>query len=885
MDVSRYEFASQKALHHGLQYARSLGHQLLEVEHVALAFIRTGIVKAPDVQLAKLRLDLEGFLANAPRIFGNVKIEFGHRLNAALDDAEAKSGAKMVTEDLLWACLIKQSNQMQKFLAANNEGKQSKSSAKQSAKTEPSTDKNTKKPASNVKGDPSKEFTTEATSPETDKNSDKVSKDLLDYTVDLTAKAARGELDPVIGRDIEVRRLLEIIGRKKKNNPILIGEPGVGKTAIVEGLAIRINEGSVPESMKSKRVLSLDIGALLAGAKYRGEFEERVKKLITAIEERQGQFIIFIDEIHMIVGAGNQEGGADISNLFKPALARGVLQGVGATTINEYKKYIEKDPALERRFQPLFVEEPTPAATISILRGLKAKYEVHHGLRIEDEAILAAVNLSVRYLTGRKLPDKAIDLVDEASSRVRLQIDSMPAVLDELKAEIERAEIEKSTFGDAEKKSRSYGELINRLDVAKKEFARIEQIWVEFKKSLEEMSSLESQKLDAGKMFDDARSRGDFDLAAKVQFGEVPKMDSALKVVGERLLDLQSRYPFLRQTVGAVEIADVVAAWTRIPVGKIVDEEKSSLLALEDRLSSYVFGQAPAMTAVARAVKRSRAGISDPNRPNAVFLFMGPTGTGKTETAKALSKELFGGEAKIIRLDMSEYMEQHSVARIIGAPPGYIGHDAGGELSDQVRRNPYSIVLFDEIEKAHPRVLDILLQIFDDGRLTDGKGRLTDFRNTILIMTSNVRPQNVEDPETASVSEIRQGLSEIFRPEFVNRIDEIVVFNRLGKKHFSLIIDKQLALLNDRMADRAFRVDIGPNMRDHILFLHADTASGGRSVKRAFEQLVTDRLADRIISSPQLITGSWVLDLDHDGQPIWYPEDRQGFYLPAPANG
>lgn len=884
MDVSKYEFASQKALHNGLQYARSLGHQLLEVEHVALAFIRTGLVRAPEIQLAKLRLDLESFLANAPRIFGNVRIEFGNRLNAALDDAESKSGKNNVTEDLLWDCLIRQSNQIQKFLTATRQGEVREKSTGKEPAAKPSV-KSNPKDKNKVKEDPSREFDTDPEATGAGKNTDKVSKDLLNYTIDLTAQAARGELDPVIGRDTEVRRLLEIIGRKKKNNPILIGEPGVGKTAIVEALALRINQGSVPDTMKSKRVLSLDIGALLAGAKYRGEFEERVKKLVAAIEEHSGQFIIFIDEIHMIVGAGNQEGGADIANLLKPALARGVLQSIGATTINEFKKHIEKDPALERRFQPIYVEEPTPASTVSILRGLKAKYEVHHGLRIEDEAILAAVNLSVRYLIGRKLPDKAIDLLDEAASRLRLQIDSMPAILDELKSEIESAEIEKSTFGESEKKSRAYAELINRLQKARTEFDRIEAIWVEFKKSLENMSSLEAQKIDAGKMFDDAKTSGEFDLAAKIQFGEMPKMETALAKVSERLAELQSRYPFLRQTVGAVEIADVVAAWTRIPVGKIVDEEKSSLMSLEDRLANHVFGQRPALAAVSRAVKRSRAGISDPNRPNAVFLFMGPTGTGKTETAKALSRELFGAESKIIRIDMSEYMEQHSVARMIGAPPGYIGHDAGGELSDAVRRHPYSIVLFDEIEKAHPRVLDILLQVFDDGRLTDGKGKVTDFRNTILIMTSNVRPESVADPENAEASELRRGLSEIFRPEFVNRIDEIVVYNRLGRTHFSRIIDRQVDQLNDRMADRAFRITLGPALREHILFLHADPASGGRSVKRAFEQLVTDRLADRIISSPQAIVGSWVLDLDEGGQPVWYSENREGFYLPAPAIG
>jgi ATP-dependent Clp protease ATP-binding subunit ClpB len=879
VEVSRYEFPCQKALHHGLQYARSLGHQLLEVEHVALAFIRTGLVRAPDVQLAKLRLDLESFLASAPRIFGNVKIEFGHRLNAALDDAEKQAGQGMVTEEILWACLIRQSNQIKKFMTGASEKAGPAASSRPGQKTRPAA----RKPGKDDVFKPLDETAANAadTGEKSSEKGEKVSQDLLKFTVDLTAKAARGELDPVVGRDVEVRRLLEIIGRKKKNNPILIGEPGVGKTAIVEALALRINDGSVPESMKSKRVLSLDIGGLLAGAKYRGEFEERVKKLISAIEEHQGQFIIFIDEIHMIVGAGNHEGGADIANLFKPALARGVLQGIGATTLDEFRKHIEKDPALERRFQPVLVEEPTPAATVSILRGLKAKYEVHHGLRIEDEAILAAVSLSVRYLSSRKLPDKAIDLMDEAASRLRLQIDSMPAVLDELKSEIQRAEIERNTFGEKEKKSRSYAELMHRLEKARKEYDRIELIWTEFKKNLEEMSFLEAQRLDAAKMFEDAKSSGDFDLAAKIQFGEMPKMGTSLEKVGSRLDELQSRYPFLRQTVGAREIADVVAAWTRIPVGKIMDEEKASLMTLEDRLAVSVFGQEEALKVVAKAVKRSRAGVSDPSRPNAVFLFMGPTGTGKTETAKALSRELFGAEAKIVRIDMSEYMEQHSVARMIGAPPGYVGHDNGGELSEAVRRHPYSVVLFDEIEKAHPRVLDVLLQIFDDGRLTDGKGRMTDFRNTIIIMTSNIRPDSVADPETVSPPELRRALSEHFRPEFVNRINDIVVYRRLGKVHFTRIIEKQLLQLNERLAERSFRLALGPALRDHILYMHADPASGGRSIKRAFEHLVTDRLADRIISSPELITGAWVLDLDPDGQAIWHPEARAGFYLPS----
>lgn len=873
MDVSRYEFGCQKALHQGLQYARSLGHQLLEVEHVALAMLRAGNGAFKGSAGERLKRHIEHHLARSPRIYGNIKIEFGRRLDAALDQAESQATKILVNEALLWECLAKQSTVIQTFIQ-----KAAQDLATQATKDEAFEPMVTRK-ASGDAAEP-KARPTPRTPENAEKVPEKLEKDLRQFTVDLSAVAERGELDPVIGRDFEVRRVLEILGRKKKNNPILIGEPGVGKSAVAEAIALRIAEGLVPESMKGKRVLSLDLGAMLAGAKYRGEFEDRMKNLLKALEALRGRVILFIDEIHMIVGAGNHEGGADAANLLKPALARGELQCLGATTLDEYRRHIEKDPALERRFQPLHVEEPTKQTALAIMRGIKSRYEIHHGVQIDDEALRSAVDLSVRYLTGRKLPDKAIDLIDEAASRLRLQIDSVPAILDELKAEISQNEIERKAIGKGHGHQAALAKLDARLDKVKLEYGRIETIWRRHQELLEAMKEAEKKKQESVGLYENAKTQGDFDFAARLQYSELPKIDSDLARIRQELSDQQGRYTFLRQVVGAREVAEVVAAWTRVPVGRLLEDDARKLVDLEARLEQRVYGQTAAIRKISRAVKRARVGVNDPKRPTGVFLFLGPTGVGKTEAAKALAADLFNDESKIVRIDMSEFMEQHSVARLLGSPPGYVGFGEGGELTEAVRRNPYSIVLFDEIEKAHPRVLDITLQLFDDGRLTDGKGKTVDFRNTLIIMTSNLALDTLIDPEQAPDADVRAALARQLRPELVNRIDEVVVFRRLSRRHLESLLSRLTAELNDRIRDRQLKISLGSVLATRLIGQSLNGPFGGRALRRAFETQVIDAVSDRIISAPELATGSWTLDLDEDGYPAWQIEDRPHFYLP-----
>jgi ATP-dependent Clp protease ATP-binding subunit ClpB len=886
MDVSRYEFACQKALHQGLQYARSLGHQLLEVEHVALAMLRSEAVVLKDVSGDRLKRHLESHLARMPRVFGNIKIEFGKRLDAALDVAETQAGKSLVAETALWEALCRQSTIVQTFIAkARQEAAASESFETMLPKVSGDAPVN----AGGVGGKSAKKRETESAAQSKtprrrgtdlpEKVPEKLEKDLRQFTIDLTAAAERGDLDPVIGRDAEVRRVLEIIGRKKKNNPLLIGEPGVGKSAVAEAIALRIAENAVPESMRGKRVLSLDLGAMLAGAKYRGEFEERMKNLLRALEALRGQVILFIDEIHMLVGAGNHEGGADAANLLKPALARGELQCLGATTLDEYRRHIEKDPALERRFQPLYVEEPSKSTAVAILRGIKGKYEVHHGVKIDDEALVSAVELSVRFLAGRKLPDKAIDLVDEAASRLRLQIDSVPRVLDELRATIGEIEIERkalagSAYGAA------LGALDARLEKAKGEQSRIETIWRRHQDLLEAMKKAEKKRQESQALYDNAKTQSNFDFAARLQYGELPQLDQELVRINAELAKLQQRHSFLRQVVGAREIAEVVGTWTRIPVGRLLEDDARRLLALDKALAKRVYGQDEALVKVARAVKRARVGVSDPRRPQGIFLFMGPTGVGKTETAKALAAELFADESRMVRIDMSEYMEQHSVARLMGAPPGYVGFGEGGELTEAVRHKPYSVVLFDEIEKAHPRVLDVLLQLFDDGRLTDAKGRTVDFRNTLVIMTSNLQLQGVVDPERADEREVRASLAGQLRPEFVNRIDEVVVFNRLGRKQYDSLLAKLTRELNERLVDRQLRIGLTASLAEGLVAGAAGSPFGGRALRRSFEMAVTDAVSDRLLEYPALMSGAWTLGEDLDGRRLWRLEHRPGYYLP-----
>ena len=634
----------------------------------------------------------------------------------------------------------------------------------------------------------------------TDQNAEQNYQALSKYARDLTEQARKGKLDPVIGRDEEIRRTIQVLSRRTKNNPVLIGEPGVGKTAIVEGLAQRIVSGDIPETLRNKRLVGLDLGAMLAGAKYRGEFEDRLKAVLKEIENAQGQIILFIDELHTLVGAGAAEGAIDASNMLKPALARGELRCVGATTLNEYKKYIEKDAALERRFQQIYVGEPTVEDTIAILRGLKERYEVHHGVRIKDSAIVAAATLSNRYITDRFLPDKAIDLIDESASRLRIEIDSLPQEIDVLEREIVQLEIERQALQreeDAKSKSRLQ-EIEQKIADLRETSSGMKAKWQSEKEAIERMRKAKAELEQLKLQLDQVRNAGDLARASEIQYGQIPELERKFAEEQVKLAEFQKDGVMLKEEVDEEDIAQVVAKWTGIPVSKMLEGEMQKLVTMEERLSKRVIGQEEALAAVANAVRRARAGLQDPNRPVGSFIFLGPTGVGKTETARSLAEFLFDDERAMIRLDMSEYMEKHAVARMIGAPPGYVGYEEGGQLTEAIRRRPYAVVLFDEIEKAHPDVFNVLLQILDDGRLTDAKGRTVDFKNTVLIMTSNLGSREIQEAE-GDESQVRetvlQELQAHFKPEFLNRVDDIVIFHQLSRKQIAKIIDVQLEKL------------------------------------------------------------------------------------------
>ncbi len=681
---------------------------------------------------------------------------------------------------------------------------------------------------------------------------------------DLTALARQGKLDPVIGRDEEIRRVVQVLSRRTKNNPVLIGEPGVGKTAIAEGLAQRMVSGDVPESLQDKVLVQLDISAMVAGAKYRGEFEERFKAVLKELTEGEGRFVTFIDELHTLVGAGGAEGAVDAGNMIKPPLARGELHVVGATTLDEYRKHIEKDAALERRFQPVYVGEPSVEDTIAILRGLKERYEVHHGVRITDDALIAAARLSDRYIGGRFLPDKAIDLIDEAASRLRIEIDSLPQEIDEVERRVVQLEIEKQALAAEEAP-----ETVRRRQSIERELAELRERsdsmkarWQREKEQIATLRELKQRIDDLRVEAERATRTGDLSRAAEIQYGEVPATQRALEEAEARLQEMQAESRFLKEEVDAEDVADVVSRWTGIPVSRMLETERERLLRLEELLGARVIGQEPALSAVSDAVRRSRAGLQDPNRPIGSFIFLGPTGVGKTETARALAEFLFDDEDAMVRIDMSEYMEKHAVARLIGAPPGYVGYEEGGQLTEQVRRRPYSVVLFDEIEKAHPEVFNVLLQILDDGRLTDSQGRTVDFRNVVVIMTSNIGSPYILEQAAGDWSKtetyVMGELQRHFRPEFLNRIDDIIVFHPLSQEELSRIVELQLRRVERLVADRRIELAVTDEAKALVAREGYDPAFGARPLKRAIQRLVQNPLAVRMLEG-DIPEGSRVL--------------------------
>ena len=690
-----------------------------------------------------------------------------------------------------------------------------------------------------------------------DPNAEESRQALDKYTVDLTKRAEEGKLDPVIGRDDEIRRTVQVLQRRTKNNPVLIGEPGVGKTAIAEGLAQRIINGEVPDGLKGKRLLALDMGALIAGAKYRGEFEERLKSLLNELSKQEGQIILFIDELHTMVGAGKGEGAMDAGNMLKPALARGELHCVGATTLNEYRQFIEKDAALERRFQKVLVEEPSEEDTIAILRGLKERYEVHHKVAITDGAIIAAAKLSHRYITDRQLPDKAIDLIDEAASRIRMEIDSKPEVLDRLdrrliQLKVESQALKKEEDEAAKKRLEKLTEEIERLE---REYSDLEEIWASEKAEVQGSAQIQQKIEQARQELEAARRKGDLSRMAELQYGVIPDLERSLQMVDQHG---KTENQLLRNKVTEEEIAEVVSKWTGIPVSKMLEGEREKLLKMEALLHQRVIGQHEAVTAVANAVRRSRAGLSDPNRPSGSFMFLGPTGVGKTELCKALAEFLFDTEEAMVRIDMSEFMEKHSVARLIGAPPGYVGYEEGGYLTEAVRRKPYSVVLLDEVEKAHPDVFNVLLQVLEDGRLTDSHGRTVDFRNTVIVMTSNLGSAQIQElvgDREAQRAAVMDAVGAHFRPEFINRIDEVVVFEPLGREQIAGITEIQLGRLRSRLLERELSLSLSPEALDKLIAVGYDPVYGARPLKRAIQRWIENPLAQLILAG-QFVPGA-----------------------------